>query len=58
MTNRQSLSEFTGDLDVVSVVPEDPFPTDWDSDTCHLYQYHVSSRSMVIFLSQQYRYCY
>jgi len=58
VTNKQSLSEFTGDLDVVSVVPCEPFPPDWDWDTGHLYTYQVDSQSMVTFLSQQYRFVY
>ena len=56
--NRQNLSEFTGDLEVVSVVPRDPVPADWDWDTGHLYSYHVSPASMVTFLSQQYKFVY
>ena len=58
VSNKQSLSEFTGDLDVVSVVPCEPFPPDWDWDTGHLYTYQVNSQSMVTFLSQQYRFVY
>ena len=53
--NKQSLAEFTGDLEVVSVVPREPCPPDWDWDTGHLYTYQVQPASMVTFLSQQYR---
>ena len=39
--NRQELSQFTGDLEVVSVMPEEPVPAEWDWDTGHLYKYKV-----------------
>jgi len=56
--NRADLSQFTGDLDVVSVMPQEPVPAEWDWDTGHLYKYKVSSASMVTFLSRQYRFVY
>jgi hypothetical protein len=43
---------------VVSVVPREPVPADWDWDTGHLYTYHVSPASRVTFLSQQYKFVY
>ena len=44
-----------GDLEVVSVMPQEPVPPEWDWDTGHLYTYRVTPSSMVTFLSQQYR---
>ena len=42
--NRVDLAQFTGDIEVVSVMPEEPVPADWDWDTSSLYQYKASSR--------------
>jgi hypothetical protein len=39
--NRVDLAQFTGDIEVVSVMPEEPVPADWDWDTSSLYQYKV-----------------
>lgn len=39
--NRADLSQFTGGLDVISVMPQDPVPSEWDWDTGHLYKYKV-----------------
>ena len=39
--NRQELAQFTGDLEVVSVMPQEPVPAEWDWDTGHLYKYEV-----------------
>ena len=40
--NRADLSQFTGGLDVISVMPQDPVPSEWDWDTGHLYKYKVN----------------
>ncbi len=45
MQNRADLSQFTGGLDVISVMPQDPVPSEWDWDTGHLYKYKVNIRS-------------
>jgi hypothetical protein len=39
--NRVDLAQFTGDIEVVSVMPEEPVPADWDWDTSSLYEYKV-----------------
>ena len=39
--NRVDLTQFTGDIEVVSVMPVEPVPADWDWDTSSLYQYKV-----------------
>lgn len=53
----ESLQDFRGELDVVSVVPVDP-PSEWDWDLGHLYKYQVNSNTMVRFLAQRYRLVY
>lgn len=52
--NRQELSQFTGDLEVVSVMPEEPVPAEWDWDTGHLYKYKVEHEKAKVMYSKAY----
>ena len=58
--NRVDLTQFTGDIEVVSVMPVEPVPADWDWDTSSLYQYKVGRYGTVDTRIQYlwYRYCW
>ncbi|XP_076055800.1 KICSTOR complex protein SZT2-like isoform X3 [Oratosquilla oratoria] len=51
---KDKLSEYTEELEVVSVIPHD-VPQDWDSDISHLYKYRITERTTLHFLARKYR---